>query len=154
MRITILLLVFAFAVVACDHHVSFEPISFVATGLSFHEVADVPSEETMTLENLDRPIHVVKAPVMENIEMTRADPLLTSQGWVVTIVLTETAAEHFNEIAAANYRKKIAMMHEGVLLSAPVLQARSFGNVLQISGDFTVEEVKDLAGALKSMKSE
>ncbi|MGH9064518.1 MAG: protein translocase subunit SecD [Acidimicrobiales bacterium] len=69
--------------------------------------------------------------------------------WQVNFTLTAKGSPTFDSIATANYQKQVAIVLDGVVESAPVIQARTFGGKGQITGSFTESQAKDLALELR-----
>lgn len=73
--------------------------------------------------------------------------------WTVALTLSADALRTFNDGAAQCFQRatgcpsgQMAIVIDGVVLSAPVLQAPRFeGNAFQVSGDFTEAEARNLA---------
>jgi len=71
----------------------------------------------------------------------------------VAIEFTQEGSKLFAEITEKNVGKPLAIVLDGQLVSAPVVQEKIIGDSAQITGDFTQEEAKNLviqlnAGAL------
>src|SRR4030065_1015561 len=56
----------------------------------------------------------------------------------------------FDQITAENGKKRMAIVLDGTVYSAPVIQERISGGRAQISGTYTLEEATDLAIALRA----
>jgi preprotein translocase subunit SecD len=76
------------------------------------------------------------------------------QGWVVNLSLRDEGATKFNALAAESFPKtppqnSVAIVLDGVVQSAPAFQESNFeGGNVQISGDFSETEARDLATVL------
>ncbi|MDX9714757.1 MAG: protein translocase subunit SecD [Dissulfurispiraceae bacterium] len=68
----------------------------------------------------------------------------------VTITFNATGARLFEDITGQNIKKRLAIILDGNVYSAPVIQERIGGGNAQISGSFTMEEAKDLAIVLRA----
>jgi SecD/SecF fusion protein len=55
----------------------------------------------------------------------------------------------WKKLTAANIKRQIAIVLDGYVYSAPVVQSEIAGGSSSISGNFTIEEAKDLANILK-----
>jgi preprotein translocase subunit SecD len=69
--------------------------------------------------------------------------------WKVNFTLTGEGSQAFDELAARNLNKQVAIVLDGVVKSAPVIQEARFGGSGEITGDFTEREAKDLALVLR-----
>jgi preprotein translocase subunit SecD len=68
----------------------------------------------------------------------------------VSIKFNSQGATDFERITGENVRKRLAIVLDGVVHSAPVIQERISGGQAQISGSFTMEEARDLAIVLRA----
>jgi preprotein translocase subunit SecD len=69
--------------------------------------------------------------------------------WAVDFTLTGEGSALFDALAAKNVGKQVAIVLDGVVQSAPVIQQASFGGKGQISGNFKERSAKDLALVLR-----
>jgi len=83
---------------------------------------------------------------------------INSGSWVVAVGLRDGASgeDKWNLLAAQCFQKaatcptgQIAIVLDGVVISAPVVQTANFNGSVQISGDFKEAEAKDLAKILE-----
>jgi preprotein translocase subunit SecD len=68
----------------------------------------------------------------------------------VSIKFNSQGAADFDRITGDNVRKRLAIVLDGVVHSAPVIQERISGGQAQITGNFTMEEARDLAIVLRA----
>ncbi|MEK6712136.1 MAG: protein translocase subunit SecD [Nitrospinota bacterium] len=68
----------------------------------------------------------------------------------VSIAFDSVGSQAFDRVTAANVGKRLAIVLDGVIYSAPVIQERISGGRAQITGSFTLEEARDLAIALRA----
>lgn len=68
----------------------------------------------------------------------------------VSLKFSREGSGAFEAATAANINKQIAIVLDGVVISAPVVRARIAGGEAQISGNFTVEEAARLAVMLRA----
>jgi SecD/SecF fusion protein len=71
-------------------------------------------------------------------------------GWVVHLRFDSEGAKKFGEITAANVHHRFAIVLDGVIQSAPVIQDAIYGGDAQITGRFTEEEARGLASVLEN----
>ena len=69
---------------------------------------------------------------------------------VINFTLNAEGAELFGDFTGANVGKRLAIVLDGKVFSAPNINERIGGGSGQISGDYSVVEAKDLAIALRS----
>lgn len=68
----------------------------------------------------------------------------------VSITFNAAGAKLFEDITAANVKKRLAIILDGNVYSAPVIQERIAGGNAQITGRFSMEEARDLAIVLRA----
>lgn len=68
----------------------------------------------------------------------------------VSITFNATGAKIFEDITAQNIKKRLAIILDRNVYSAPVIQERITGGSAQITGRFTMDEAKDLAIVLRA----
>lgn len=99
-------------------------------------------------------------PVAANGEVfeKEAKAEVANGGWVVVVTLRSGAdgEDKWNSLASTCYSggstcptKQIAIVLDGKVISAPVVQTPNFNGNVQISGDFTQKEANDLAKILQ-----
>jgi preprotein translocase subunit SecD len=74
-------------------------------------------------------------------------------GWVVILSLKDDGEKAFNQLAQVAYPKSppqnaVAIVLDGIVQSAPAFQEPNFTGDVQITGDFTETEARDLATVL------
>ena len=99
------------------------------------------------------PYVVQKRTLLTGAELTRAevqaDP--NSPGnWQVAIEFTATGTRIFGEVTEANVGKHLAIILDGSLYSAPRINERIPGGRAVVTGQFTVDEARDLAIVLRA----
>jgi preprotein translocase subunit SecD len=68
----------------------------------------------------------------------------------VSISFNAEGAKRFEEITGANVKKRLAIILDNNVYSAPVIQEKISGGSAQITGNFTMDEAKDLAIVLRA----
>jgi len=68
----------------------------------------------------------------------------------VSISFNTEGAKLFDEVTAANVKKRLAIILDNTVYSAPVIQERISGGNAQITGNFSMDEAKDLSIVLKA----
>jgi preprotein translocase subunit SecD len=79
----------------------------------------------------------------------------TIDSWIVDLTLTTSGATEWNAMAQLNFHQYVAIILDGGVLSAPLIEPASttfsnFGNKMVISGNFNATLAKDLAAVLSS----
>ena len=72
------------------------------------------------------------------------------EGWVVHLRFDAEGAKQFGNITAANVHHRFAIVLDGIIQSAPVIQDAIYGGDAQITGRFTEEEARGLASVLEN----
>lgn len=68
----------------------------------------------------------------------------------VSLVFSSAGAKTFEDITGKNVKKRLAIILDGNVYSAPVIQEKIGGGNAQITGSFTMDEAKDLAIVLRA----
>lgn len=68
----------------------------------------------------------------------------------VSITFNPAGAKIFEDITSKNVKKRLAIILDGNVYSAPVIQEKISGGNAQITGRFTIDEAKDLAIVLRA----
>jgi len=68
----------------------------------------------------------------------------------VSLSFNATGAKIFEEVTGAHVKKRLAIILDNTVYSAPVIQEKIAGGDAQITGRFTMEEAKDLSIVLRS----
>src|SRR6266498_2947999 len=71
-------------------------------------------------------------------------------GWVVHLRFDSEGAKQFGNITAAHVHHRFAIVLDGAIQSAPVIQDAIYGGDAQITGRFTEEEARGLASVLEN----
>jgi preprotein translocase subunit SecD len=86
----------------------------------------------------------------EYITDARVRPGVQLQGPYVELILNPSGARLFEQITAANVKRRLAIVLDNRVYSAPVIQERIGGGRASITGSFTIQEARDLAIILRA----
>ena len=86
----------------------------------------------------------------EYIVDARVRPSSQLQGPYVELILNSTGARLFEQITAANVKRRLAIVLDNRVYSAPVIQERIGGGRASITGSFDIKEARDLAIILRA----
>ena len=86
----------------------------------------------------------------EYITDARVRPSAQLQGPYVELILNSSGARLFEQITAANVKRRLAIVLDNRVYSAPVIQERIGGGRASITGSFTIQEARDLAIILRA----
>ena len=86
----------------------------------------------------------------EYIADARVRPATQLEGPYVELVLNSRGARLFEEITAANVKRRLAIVLDNSVYSAPVIQERIGGGRASITGNFNIKDARDLAIVLRA----
>jgi preprotein translocase subunit SecD len=86
----------------------------------------------------------------EYIQDARVRPSEQLQGPYVELILNSTGAKLFEQITAANVKRRMAIVLDNNVYSAPVIQERIGGGRASITGNFDIKEARDLSIILRA----
>lgn len=95
-----------------------------------------------------------KGPALDGevVVSARADQVANSVAWEVGMQMNSTGAQRWATITGAEKGKSIAILLDGYVYSAPNVNDKIEGGRSSITGNFTVEDAKDLENVLRSGK--
>ncbi len=118
-----------------------------------------PDDEILFERNVDKETgRVTKTPYLIRKRVALTGDVLTDarvslgefQNAYVSINFDNTGAKLFERITAENVKKRMAVILDNTVYSAPVIQERITGGRAQITGNFSMEEANDLAIVLRA----
>ena len=80
----------------------------------------------------------------------KAFPTYDEQGWGVALQFDREGANFFGQLTESHVGKRFAIVLDGRVQSAPVIREPIYGGHASITGDFTEEEVRNLASVLEN----
>ncbi len=95
-------------------------------------------------------ILVTRRPALTGDHVRSAIAYFDQAGYGVSLELDSEGAKIFDNVAAQNKGRQMAIILDGEVISAPVLQSDFYGGRAQITGHFTDKEARDLASALEN----
>ena len=133
------------------------PIGYVSLPYHEHETADTDpnapkgKDQAKDKSKLERHILVENSGDLDGTYVTKAfaypDP---QKGYAISLEFNSDGAKLFDQIAERGYHRQLAIVVDGIVISAPVLQTSHFGGKAEISGDFTQASAVGLATALQN----
>lgn len=78
------------------------------------------------------------------------DPTASGERFLVTIIFDEEGKEEWAELSADNAGKQVAIVVDGRLVAAPVVQEAITSGVVQVTGDFTQTQAEKLAAGIEA----
>ncbi|MCD8096557.1 MAG: protein translocase subunit SecD [Lachnospiraceae bacterium] len=92
---------------------------------------------------------VLEGTDVSNAQAGSTTDSMGNKSYVVELTLTDEGAEKFAEATAANVGYQIAIVYDGEVISAPVVNEAITDGRCQISGSFTYEEADQLASTIR-----
>jgi RNA polymerase sigma factor (sigma-70 family) len=118
-------------------------------------VVDVPGENTEPITNNTsgsggETLHVQKTPLLDYTAISTATVTMNQSSGApeIGIEFSEEGKELFAVVTKENINKRLAIVLDGHLYSAPVIRSEVSGGKAQITGHFTEEEARELAAKI------
>ena len=124
--------------------------------LNFRFVSDESESdfgtELLPMEENDNKVSVSKRVIISGENLIDAQPKFdnNTNEAVVTFSLNRVGSKRFGKATTNNVGKKLAIILDDFIISAPVIREGIVGGSGQISGDFTFQQATDLALLLRS----
>jgi SecD/SecF fusion protein len=93
---------------------------------------------------------VKKRPELTGDQVTRANATFEQRGYEVALSFNTEGGRTFQRVTRDNINQRLAIVLDGEVISAPVIQTEISNNSAVITGNFTAEEAKNLASALQN----
>jgi protein-export membrane protein SecD len=116
------------------------------------ETEDTFGSELLFFENNENQLNISKRVILSGDNLTNAKPALDNQTGeaVVSFTFDRVGAKKFGRITTDNVGKKVAIILDNKIISAPSIREPILGGNGQISGNFTFQSATDLALLLRS----
>jgi len=117
-------------------------------------VLDEPGDNTEVMTNgvagVDgASFNVEKTPLMDHTAISSATVTTNASGAPqIEIEFSQTGRDQFARITKENINKRLAIVLDGKLYSAPVIRSEISGGKAQISGSFSEDEARELASKI------
>src|SRR5580692_5655469 len=93
---------------------------------------------------------VKKKPELTGAQITRAQARFEQRGYEVDLSFNAEGGKTFARVTGQNIGNQLAIVLDGQVQSAPVIQSEISNNSASITGNFTAQEAQDLASALQN----
>lgn len=125
-------------------------LSFVAVDVSYGADDPLPAGLTRLPDANGVTTHVVDpTPLLSNAALESASAEISTYGdWTITFSLTDKGTERFGEITEDMIGLPLAIVVDGQVLSAPIIQTPIHGGRAMISGAFTERQATEMANIL------
>lgn len=126
----------------------FIPEKKLETG--FYYVKDNPSKSTVSLDfeenDLNSVFHLDTLAICtkEDFKEVKIEKVSEINMPVISVKLSEEGGKKFAQATEKNVGKKIAIVHNGKIISAPYVNEPIYGGELHISGNFALEEAEKI----------
>ena len=116
------------------------------------ETEDVFGSELLSYENSNDQLNVSKRVILSGDSLINAQPTLDRQTneAVVSFTFDRSGSKKFGRATSNNVGKRMAIILDNKIISAPVIREPILTGNGQISGDFTFQSATDLALLLRS----
>ncbi len=123
--------------------------------LKFRLVGDANSADVEMLPSQDsggQLVPVLREPSVDGANLIDAQPAFDSRSGspIVNFRFNISGAQRFGQITTENLGRPLAIVLDNKVISSPVIQSPITGGSGQISGNFTVEQVNNLAILLRA----
>ncbi|GJE74713.1 MULTISPECIES: protein translocase subunit SecD [Methylorubrum] len=123
--------------------------------LEFRMLADSPSGDVDLLPNKDEggaKVPVERRVMADGSDLTDAQPAFDPQTHepMVSFKFNLRGAQKFGQATSENVGRRMAIILDGVIQSAPVIRSAITGGSGQITGNFTVKDANDLSVLLRA----
>ncbi|HYF50764.1 MAG TPA: protein translocase subunit SecD [Planctomycetota bacterium] len=115
------------------------------------EVATMVEHNTITGTKKEDELVIKRLPDMEGsrVATARAQRSQKSLGWEIEVTFDGLGSAEFGKLTEKNIGRQLAVMLDGVVHTAPVIQSAIYG-VCQITGNFTEQRASEVAAVLKA----
>lgn len=97
------------------------------------------------------PLNVAKTPLLDKTALSAVNVSTNALGMPqIEIEFSAAGAEQFAQITKDNLNKRLAILLDGKLYSAPLIRSEITGGKAQINGSFTAEEASELAARINA----
>ncbi|QDH14508.1 protein translocase subunit SecD [Formicincola oecophyllae] len=122
--------------------------------MTFHLLAPDPSVATpgatMMTDEHGRKLAVLNQIEVDGADLSDASAGMSDNRWAVHLNFDAKGAEEFGRITTANVGKPFAIVLDGRILTAPVINTPITGGQGEITGNFTAQSATDLAVMLRA----
>ncbi len=114
--------------------------------------APAGTEVLFMVDDPARPVLVERRAMLSGENLVDAQPAFEqfSNRPIVTFQLDAQGARRFGDVTSENVGRPFAIILDGKVISAPVINEAILGGRAQITGSFTIEEANDLAILLRA----
>ncbi len=116
----------------------------------FEEVAEDPTRPDELTQRVRERLLIKQRADIDGDRVAAAFARYGAEGWEISLRFDGKGAQQFGELTAQNVRNRMAIVLDGEVVSAPVIQQPIYGGEARISGRFTETEARNLASVLEN----
>lgn len=121
--------------------------------LRLADTAPSPGAVQATVEGSEETVYLSPEVVLTNAHVRRSSIQKTYSGdYGVELTLTEEGGEKLARLTRENLYKRVAILLDGRLIMAPMIQTEIPGGVAMIEGDFTKEKAREIARGIQASR--
>ncbi|MFN7563930.1 MAG: protein translocase subunit SecD, partial [Prosthecobacter sp.] len=117
---------------------------------SVERLPQKPRKDKMGKEIVQPDLVVKRRAEFEGKHVDRAGATFDAEGWTVLLKMNSEGTTLFDATAEVNQGRRMAIIVDGVVISAPVLREKRYNGNASITGDFDQEEAFTLATLLNN----
>jgi len=123
--------------------------------IQFRLVEEKKSADTEAMKlkgkDNDKTLHVNRQVLLNALDVEGAKATVGPNATPnISLTFTRDGAKKLARVTAENIGRRMAIVVDGRLLSAPIIRARIPGGRAVIAGDFTLKEARELAAAINA----
>jgi hypothetical protein len=112
------------------------------------DAQEAPGGKKMDVSLSDESIYVAPEVALSNENIASARVMMESDEPQIGVELTPGGAKKFSALTEGNIGKRLAILVDGNVISAPIIMAHITGNRTMITGNFTENEAKRIADGI------
>lgn len=122
--------------------------------VEFREVVNKASDESEVVkfgDNREAALNLSKTVHVSSKDIDKCQPTIGhSKDYLVNIRFTTEGAKKFGKLTEKNVGKRLAIVVNGEIMSAPTVNEAIYGGSAQITGDFNLEDARNLAASINA----
>lgn len=120
-----------------------------AASLSFHYVAEKPTDSTRSAVVNGETIHIIGAPAIESPMIEDSYTILDDRGHPnIIIKFAEPAISEFAALSKRTIGKRLAIVVSGETVAAPLLREPVLNGVISVSGRFSAAKAEEIVTSI------
>ncbi len=108
------------------------------------------SEDATKEDAAEYPILIHREADMDGKRVSSAYATFDQQGWGIGLTFDSQGAKEFGDLSGKHVKERFAIVLDGQVMSAPVIQEAMYQGRCSITGNFTEKEARNLASVLEN----